>query len=53
MKLFELFEAQAKKKDLPAPRNPVARYAKRSGAGSHSPSKYTRKTKHKSKEDNE
>jgi hypothetical protein len=29
------------------PRNFVAKYAKRCGAGSHAPRKYSRKTKHK------
>ena len=29
------------------PRNFVAKYAKRSGAGSHTARKYSRKTKHK------
>lgn len=36
--------------NIPAPRNFVAKHAKRSGAGSHSDSKYSRKEKHKGRE---
>ncbi len=50
MKLIEIFEAKKadkKKVTPPAPRNFVAKHAKRSGAGSHSDTKYNRKEKHK------
>ena len=48
MRLFELFEAKAKKKpDAPTPRNFVAKHAKTSGAGSHTDKKHNRKEKHK------
>ena len=48
MRLFELFEAKAKKKpEAPAPRNFVAKHAKTSGAGSHTDKKHNRKEKHK------
>ena len=54
MRLIELFEAQAKKKtEAPKPRNFVAKYAKTTGAGAHSTNKYTRKEKHKGKENDE
>ena len=54
MKLFELFEAKPQTKGvLPPPRNPVAKAAKKSGAGAHSPNKYTRKEKHKNKPQDE
>jgi hypothetical protein len=54
MRLFELFEAKAKKKPAaPAPRNFVAKHAKTSGAGSHSDKKYNRKEKHKNTETSE
>jgi len=51
MRLIELFEARAKKAQVPTPRNPVAKNMKHSGAGAHTPNKYTRKTKHKSRDD--
>lgn len=53
MRLSELFEAKTKKKEIPAstPRNFVAKHAKKSGAGSHTDSKYNRKEKHKGKDD--
>lgn len=49
MTLFELFEAKPSKKKVEAParRNFVAKYAKTSGAGSHTDKKFTRKEKHK------
>lgn len=54
MLLYELFENKNKKKDsAPAPRNFVAKYAKTSGAGSHTDKKYSRKEKHKSKHNKE
>jgi hypothetical protein len=54
MRLFELFEGKPKEKGvLPPPRNPVARAARKSGAGAHTPSKYTRKEKHKHKTSDE
>ena len=54
MRLFELFEAKAKKKPTPpAPRNFVAKYAKTSGAGSHSDKKHSRKEKHKKSDSDE
>ena len=56
MRLFELFEEKATKKDkisAPTPRNFVAKNAKTSGAGSHNPTKISRKEKHKSKEEKE
>ncbi len=55
MRLSELFEARAQKKELPAstPRNFVAKNAKTSGAGSHSDKKYNRKEKHKAKSSDE
>ncbi len=50
MRLFELFEGQPKTKGtLPPPRNPVAKAARKSGAGAHSSNKYNRKEKHKGK----
>jgi len=56
MTLFELFENKNNsKKKVPAtsPRNFVAKNAKTSGAGAHSPAKFTRKSKHKNKESDE
>jgi hypothetical protein len=49
MTLFELFEAKPSKKkaEAPKPQNFVAKYAKTSGAGSHTEKKFTRKEKHK------
>ena len=49
MRLFELFEAKPAKKTVkaPPPRNFVAKFAQKSGAGSHEPKKFTRKEKHK------
>lgn len=49
MRLIEIFEAKKanKKVEPPAPRNFVAKNAKRSGAGSHTDPKYSRKEKHK------
>lgn len=50
MRLFELFEAKPAKKLVvkSAPvRNFVAKNAKTSGAGAHTPKKFTRKEKHK------
>ena len=49
MLLCELFESKIDKKKVtsPAPRNFVAKNAPKSGAGSHSPKKHTRKEKHK------
>lgn len=58
MKIQELLEnhnlQEAKKSSTqtatkPTPRNFVAKHAQRSGAGAHSPKKYTRKEKHKKK----
>jgi len=54
MRLIELFEAKSKKKEVvkaPPPRNFVAKNAQRSGAGSHTDKKYSRKEKHKGKVD--
>ena len=54
MRLYELFEAKAAKKPVvPAttPRNLVAKNAPKTGAGSHSEKKYTRKEKHKNNKD--
>lgn len=50
MRLFELFEAKTKKK-VPAttPRNFVAKNAPKTGAGSHTDKKFTRKEKHPKK----
>jgi hypothetical protein len=50
MRLSELFETKLNKKKVPAsaPRNFVAKNAPKSGAGSHSEKKHTRKEKHKS-----
>ncbi len=55
MRLYELFETKVAKKvtSSPTPRNFVAKNAKTTGAGSHAPSKFTRKTKHKSKDTDE
>jgi hypothetical protein len=57
MKIYELFEASAKKASkivIPptTPRNPVAAnsHITARGAGSHTPSKFTRKSKHKNKD---
>ena len=56
MKIYELFEtktaATGKKLVVPAskPRNPFGKQPKTSGAGSHTPSKYTRHSKHKDKD---
>jgi len=50
MRLYELFEAKpAKKAVVPAttPRNFVAKNAPKTGAGSHTQKKYSRKEKHK------
>jgi hypothetical protein len=47
MRLFELFEAKPAKKTVPTQKNPVAKYAKTTGAGAHEEKKYTRKEKHK------
>lgn len=49
MRLIEIFEAKKanKKVEPPAPRNFVAKHAQRSGAGSHTDKKYSRKEKHK------
>ncbi len=57
MRLFELFEAKTEKKmsvKSPPPRNFVAKaVTRKSGSGSHTSNKFTRKEKHKSKsEDN-
>ena len=51
MRLFELFEAKAKEK-VPAatPRNFVAKaVTRKTGSGSHSDNKFTRREKHKNK----
>ena len=54
MRLFELFEAKAKKKPVaPTPRNFGAKHAKTSGAGSHSDKKHNRKEKHKNSNSDE
>ena len=53
MRLIELFEGKPKKDELPKPRSPVAKHAQRSGAGFHTSKKFTRKVKHKGKEDQE
>ena len=52
MRLFELFETKTAKKVVkaPPPRNFVAKNAQRTGAGSHTDKKYSRKEKHKNKE---
>lgn len=59
MRLFELFEAKAEKKKVDAlpPRNFVAKYAKKSGGGTHAPSDAEkikkgnfRKLKHKNRD---
>lgn len=52
MRLFELFEESKNKKTdkLSAPRNFVAKHAKTSGAGFHTPKKFSRKEKHKGKD---
>lgn len=50
MKLFELFEAlenTKKKSAVPPPRNFVAKHSPKTGAGSHSSKKFSRKEKHK------
>lgn len=49
MRLFELFEAKPAKKPAvpPVTRNFVAKNAPKSGAGSHTEKKFTRKEKHK------
>lgn len=49
MRLIELFEAKPAKKTVnsPPPRNFVAKNAQKSGAGSHTDKKYSRKEKHK------
>lgn len=49
MKLIEIFEAKKANKKVtpPTPRNFVAKNAQRSGAGSHTDKKYSRKEKHK------
>lgn len=47
--LQEAKKAASQTATAPKPRNFVAKHAKRSGAGSHSPTKYTRKEKHKKK----
>ena len=49
MRLIELFETKPAKKVVksPPPRNFVAKHAQRSGAGSHTSKKYSRKEKHK------
>ena len=49
MLLCELFESK-KKPPPPAPRNFVAKNSPKSGAGSHSSKKHTRKEKHKNAE---
>ena len=54
MRLYELFEAKpAKKPVVPTttPRNFVAKNAPKTGAGSHSDKKYSRKEKHKNNKD--
>jgi len=54
MRLFELFEAKTKQKSSPpVTRNLVAKNAQKTGAGAHTPNKYTRKEKHKSKTSDE
>jgi hypothetical protein len=56
MRLFELFEAGKSEKTnikSPPPRNWVAKNAKTTGAGSHTPPKHTRKEKHKNKQKDE
>ncbi len=52
MRLIELFETKTEKKSvkLPPPRNFVAKHAKTSGAGAHTSKKFSRKEKHKSKD---
>jgi len=51
MRLIELFEAKpAKKVAAPPPRNFVAKHAQKSGAGSHTDKKYSRKEKHRGKD---
>lgn len=49
MRLIEIFEGKEEKKVVksPPPRNFVAKNAKRSGAGSHTPTKFSRKEKYK------
>jgi hypothetical protein len=49
MRLVELFESKPKKQVVksPPPRNFVAKNAKTSGAGPHSPKKFNRTEKHK------
>lgn len=53
MKISELFENKTKKDVVkpPVARNYVAKNSQKSGAGAHEPKKYTRKEKHKSRED--
>jgi len=56
MRLFELFEAKTAKKVVAKaapPRNFVAKNAQKSGAGSHTTKKFTRKEKHKTPLDEE
>lgn len=56
MRLFELFEAKTDKTaKVPstAPRNFVAKHAKKSGAGAHTDKKYSRKEKHKNTDSTE
>lgn len=55
MKIYEILgESKQRKKEVtvPATRNFVAKNAPKSGAGSHTTKKFTRKEKHKSKEKN-
>lgn len=47
--LSEAKKAVSQTATAPKPRNFVAKHAQKSGAGSHSPKKYTRKEKHKKK----
>ena len=56
MKLFELFEAKTARKSVvpaTAPRNYYAKaVTRKSGSGSHSENKFTRKEKHKKTDSN-
>ncbi len=55
MKLIELFESKKTTAKVPAPvtRNWVAKNAPKTGAGSHTDQKFTRKEKHKKKDTTE
>ena len=47
MKLCEIRQVKPVKTKSPLQKNPVAKYAKTSGAGAHTSTKHTRKEKHK------